>query len=153
MQRKIMVDDRDNFGTLHDKLSNLGASVVSDTIDMIETGEFTLKEQNNTFASPAPKITKEISEIDWSKPAEEVHNLIRGLSPYPGAYFSLNNKIIKIYDSRVIEKEDIKSGEFRQSKANLTIGCGSKALEVLELQQEGKKRLKIEEFLRGFSFN
>ncbi len=152
IQRKIPVDLTDNFGTLHDKLSYLGASVVSDTVDMIRAGEYRLLEQNNNLATPAPKITKQIAEIGWSKSAEEIHNLIRGLAPYPGAYFTFKNKIIKVYDSKVIDNPDIKPGEFQQTKIKLVAGCGSKALEIIELQQEGKKRLKIEEFLRGFSF-
>ncbi len=153
IREKIPIEDSDNFGSLHDKLSVLGADVVLRTVEMIESGNYSLLEQDNSLATPAPKITKEISEINWSRPAAEIHNLIRGLSPYPGAYFAFKNKMIKIYSSRLIDSDEFSPGEFRQSKKNLIAGCGSKALEILELQQEGKKRMRAEEFLRGFDFN
>ncbi|MCL5028204.1 MAG: methionyl-tRNA formyltransferase [Bacteroidetes bacterium] len=152
LQKKINISDEDDFGSLHDKLSILGANVVLKTVELIDKRNFELKKQDNSLASPAPKITKELCKIDWNKSAEEIHNLIRGLSPYPGAYFTFSNKIIKIYKTRIIENEDIKPGEMKQTKSSLKIGCGKNSLEILELQLEGKKRLKIEEFLRGFSF-
>ena len=152
-QVKIPVEDSDDFGTLHDKLSVLGADVVLKTADLIESGDYKLSEQDNSLATPAPKITKEIAQIDWNKNAEDIHNLIRGLSPYPGAFFIYKNKILKIYKTKIIDSKEIAQGQFVQTKRNLTVGCGSKALEILELQLEGKKRLKIDEFLRGFDFS
>jgi len=152
IQNKIVVDENDDFGTLHDKLSILGAKVVLQTVDLISDGNLELKKQDDILASPAPKITKEITEINWEKTAEEIHNLIRGLSPFPGAYFRFDNKIIKIFKTKIIQSPKLNPGEIEQSKGNLMIGCGKNSLEVLELQQEGKKRLKVGEFLRGFSF-
>ncbi len=152
IQNKIVVDENDDFGTLHDKLSILGAKVVLQTVDLISDGNLELKKQDDILASPAPKITKEITEINWEKTAEEIHNLIRGLSPFPGAYFRFDNKIIKIFKTKIIQSSKLNPGEIEQSKGNLMIGCGKNSLEVLELQQEGKKRLKVGEFLRGFSF-
>jgi methionyl-tRNA formyltransferase len=152
IQNKIVVDENDDFGTLHDKLSILGAKVVLQTVDLISDGNLELKRQDDILASPAPKITKEITEINWEKTAEEIHNLIRGLSPFPGAYFRFDNKIIKIFKTKIIQSSKLNPGEIEQSKGNLMIGCGKNSLEVLELQQEGKKRLKVGEFLRGFSF-
>ena len=151
MQEKIAIEEEDDFGSLHDKLSLLGAGVVSRTSALIDEGNIKLQRQDDSLASPAPKITKEITEINWNKSAEEIHNLIRGLSPYPGAFFRFNDKIIKIYNSRISEGHSC-PGEFIQSKNSLIVGCGKDSIEVLELQQEGKKRLKIDEFLRGFSF-
>ena len=119
---------------------------------MIDSGNFQLQKQNDSLASPAPKITKEICEINWNKSAKEIHNLIRGVSPVPGAFFIFNNKLIKIYKSEVIESTNQKPFEILQTKTELIIGCGEDSLKVLELQQEGKKRMNTEEFLRGFSF-
>ncbi len=152
LQEKIKIDAEDDFGSLHDKLSQLGASAVLQTVNMIEEAKVELKEQDNTIASPAPKITKELCEINWYKTAEEIHNLIRGLSPYPGAYFKFGGKIFKIYKTKILQDENLEAGKFKQTKNSLTIGCGKNSLEILELQHEGKKRLKVEEFLRGFSF-
>ena len=152
LQEKINISDDDDFGSLHDKMSMLGANVVVRTAEQIESGIYKLNMQDNSLASPAPKITKELCEIDWNKSAEQIHNLIRGLSPYPGALFNFRNKIIKIYKTKVAVDSSTKSGQIKQTKTSLTIGCGNNSLEILELQQEGKKRMKIEEFLRGYSF-
>lgn len=151
IQKKIPITEEDDFGSLHDKLSLVGAEVVSKTVALIDEGNLKLQKQDDSLASPAPKITKEMTEINWNKSAGEIHNLIRGLSPYPGAFFKFGDKIIKIYKSK-ISTDYSSPGEFKQTKNLLIIGCGKDSLEVLELQQEGKKRLKIEEFLRGFSF-
>ena len=150
-QEKIEIEDEDNFGTLHHKMSELGAEVVLKTVEIIESGNFTLKEQDNSKASPAPKITKEIQQIDWNNSAEEIHNLIRGLSPYPGAFFHFSDKLIKIYSTK-LSKEKLSPSEIKQTKTELFIGCGEDSLQILELQQEGKRRMHTEEFLRGFSF-
>jgi methionyl-tRNA formyltransferase len=152
LQKKINISPDDNFETLHDKLSEDGAKIVLDTVNLIESGDFVLKEQDDSLASPAPKITKEIANIDWNKSASEIHNLIRGLSPFPGAFFKYNGKIIKIYKSEVVKRDVLKPFQIDQTKTELVIGCSKDALHILELQQEGKKRMGIEEFLRGFSF-
>ena len=155
IQEKIGIDLHDNFGSLHDKLSELGAKVVLQTVDIIGKGEFEFEKQNDALATPAPKITKEIARIDWNKTAEEIHNLIRGLSPYPGAYFEFNNKIIKVYKSEIKEQlpgKNISTGEIYHDKSEMLVGCGKNVLSLLELQQEGKNKLRVEEFLRGFHF-
>jgi len=150
-QEKIEINDGDNFGTLHDRMSELGAEVVLKTVEMVESGNFSLMEQDGSKASPAPKITKEIQEIGWNRPAIEIHNLIRGLSPYPGAFFYHNEKLIKVYTSRLSEVK-LNPGEIKQTKTDLYIGCSEGTLQILELQQEGKKRMHTEEFLRGYIF-
>jgi len=151
-QEKVEIFREDNLGTLHDRLSEIGAELVLRTVNLIEADKFELIRQDDSLASPAPKITKEVALIDWNKPANTIHNLIRGLSPIPGAYFVFRGKVIKIYRSEVIERDDLKPFEIHQTKTELIIGCSYNALRILELQQEGKKRMGIEEFLRGFSF-
>lgn len=152
LQIKVPVYPEDNFGTLHDRLSELGADVVMKTIGLIESGNYQLLPQDDSLASPAPKITKEICKIDWNKPAEEIHNLVRGLSPYPAAFFIFNEKVIKVYRTEVVKDMHLKPSEFHQTKKELIVGCGKDAIKILEIQQEGKKRMSIEEFLRGFRF-
>ena len=78
--------------------------------------------------------------------------MIRGLSPIPGAFFKFEGKLVKIYKTEIVEREDLAPLEFDQTKKELIVGCGENALSILELQQEGKKRMMVEEFLRGFSF-
>ena len=153
IQKRIEVLDEDNFGSVHDKLSVIGAEVVIETIDLINSGNFILQYQDDTQASLAPKINKENSLIDWHKPAIDLNNLIRGLSPYPGAYFFFKDKIIKIYNASVNKEKVLKPREIFSGKEELIIGCGKNALNVLELQLEGRKKLSISEFLRGFDFS
>ncbi len=150
LQEKVEIKPEDNFESLHDRMSELGAELVLETVNLIESGNFELKKQDDSLASPAPKIIKEICEIDWKKSATEIHNLIRGLSPYPGAFFNFRDKVIKVYKTAVLEKNNLKSFQIEQTKTELIIGCGKNALKILELQQEGKRRMSAEEFLRGF---
>lgn len=152
LQEKVEINYDDNFETLHDRMSELGAKLVLDTVNLIESGNYELKKQDDSLASPAPKITKEICLIDWNKSAVEIHNLVRGLSPYPAAFFNYNNKVIKVYKTQIVYDVNLKPFCFHQTKTELTIGCGKGALRILEIQQEGKKRMSIEEFLRGFRF-
>jgi methionyl-tRNA formyltransferase len=153
LQEKVEIFPTDNFETLHDRMSLLGAELVLKTVDLIESGNYELKQQDDSLASPAPKITKEICLIDWNKPAEEIHNRVRGLSPYPAAYFVYNNKVLKVYKTEIVERNDLKPFQIHQTKNELTIGCGKNALSILELQQEGRKRMTTAEFLRGFRFS
>jgi methionyl-tRNA formyltransferase len=151
-QQKLEILPEDNFGTLHDRMSELGAELILETVNLIENGNYELKKQDDSLASPAPKITKEICEIDWNKSAAEIYNLVRGLSPYPAAFFIYNEKVIKIYKTEVVERTNLKAFQIEQTKTELVLGCGKNAVKILELQQEGRKRMTIEEFLRGFSF-
>lgn len=150
LQDKVKINPDDNFETLHDRMSFIGADLVLKTVTMIENGNFELKAQDDSLASPAPKITKEICLIDFNKSAEEIHNLVRGLSPYPAAFFNYNNKVIKIYKTEIVKDLNLRPLEFHQINTELHIGCGKDALRILEIQQEGKKRMNTEEFLRGF---
>ena len=152
LQKEVEIDDEDNLETLHDKLSDIGAKAVLETVDMIESGNYKLKGQDNSLATPAPKITPETGKIEWAKPAKEIHNLVRGLSPTPCAYFFHNDKKIKVYKTRVIEKENTIAGKIIAIKKNLFVECGTNELEIIELQLEGRKRMNAEEFLRGFRF-
>jgi len=152
LQEKIRIDDNDDYGSLHDKLSLLGAEATIKTIDLIETGNFKLIAQNDSLATPAPKISKEICKIDWNKSAKDVHNLIRGLSPKPGAFFIDRNKIFKIFKSTIASVQ-LPAGKVLQNKKELTIGCGKNSISILEIQPEGRKRMTVEEFLRGYSLS
>ena len=150
-QEKIEITEEDNLGTLHDKMSEIGAMLVLKTVEIIEEGNIKLKEQDNSLATPAPKITKAICKIDWNKPAIEIHNLIRGISPFPGAYFISNNKQFKIFKSKIVEEKKLKPSQIEQTKKEIFIGTADGTIQVLEIQPEGRKRMTAEEFLRGYS--
>jgi len=151
--QKLEIFPADNFETLHDRMSELGAKLVLNTVDLIESGNYELKTQDDSLASPAPKITKEICEINWNKSATEIHNLVRGLSPYPSAFFKYNEKVIKVYKTEIVEQATLKPFQIEQTKTELIIGCGANAVRILRLQLEGRKRMSTEEFLRGFTFS
>ena len=152
LQEKLPIFPEDNFETLHDRMSELGAKMVLDTVNLIESGNYELKPQDDSLASPAPKINKDICRIDWNKSATEIHNLVRGLSPHPAAYFVYNDKLMKVYKTEIVTGLDLQPFHFHQTKTELLIGCGKDAVRILEIQQEGKKRMLVEEFLRGFKF-
>ena len=104
---------------------------------------------------PAPKIFKETCQINWNQPAEKVHNFVRGLSPYPSAWTILAEKTCKIYASEIgdFAEENSEIGSFKtDGKTFLAFRCADKWLIIKELQLEGKKRMSVEEFLRGFRF-
>ncbi len=150
-QSEMPIEDEDNLGTIHDKMSILGSKLVLQTITEIDNGNVILQKQNNELASPAPKIKKELGEIDWTKSAEVIHNLVRGLSPFPAAYFLHNHKKYKIFKSKVVDLIPLNIGEINETKKELFVGCSDKALQVLEIQLEGRKRMGVEEFLRGYT--
>lgn len=152
IQKKIEILDNDNFGIVHDKLSTIGAEAVLETINLISTGNYVFHDQDDSLSSSAPKITKDSGLIDWNKPASEINNLIRGLSPYPGAYFFHKDRLIKIYKASINREIENNPGIIYAQKDDLIIGCGQFALNILELQLEGKKKLTTSEFLRGFNF-
>lgn len=149
---ELQINDEDDLGTLHDKMSELGAGLVLKTVNLIETGNYELKDQDDSLASPAPKITKETCEIVWEKPARTVFNQIRGLSPFPGAFFIHENKQYKVYKSKVAEDCKLNPAEIKTTKKEIYVGCSDCCIEILEIQPEGRKRMTAEEFLRGYSF-
>lgn len=170
LQEKINIEDKDNAGNVHDKLMEIGAELVLNTVQAIEEGTVITKPQliDNQLLSTmnhAPKIYKETCLIDWKKSCTDIHNLVRGLSPYPSAFTFLDSKNLKIFStekiSATITENRLKNiaenkdfGYFMtDNKSYLSFKCNDGYLDILEAQLEGKKRLFIEEFLRGYSFS
>ena len=151
LQKRISILPEDNFGTLHDKLSVLGAEAVLETVSKIESGNVIPQKQDDTLATPAPKITKEMMMINWNLPAVKIHNLVRAFSPQPGAFFIHDGKIVKIFKAKIIDDLLLKPGEFLENNERLFVGCQDYPIEVLEIQFEGRKKMTAAEFLRGYS--
>ena len=154
-QKKVGIDKSDNFELLSKKLSNLGAEILIKAINNIEDGEANLLRQDNTMSTKAPKISKTMLQIKWDWPAVKINNWIRGLSPKPGMTTIFRKKKIKIIKS-VVTDELVKGVPGIVSNVNkslLEIHTGSGLLSIKELQQEGKKCLPIEEFLKGNEIN
>lgn len=171
LQQKINIEDNDNAGTIHDKLMHTGAQLVLKTVQLIEENKATAKaqineQQEDIILKHAPKIFKENCLINWRNNTNEIHNLIRGLSPYPTAFTYLNNKILKIYKTEIVNKyetinlptisitNNTSTIELKtDNKALLFIKCNDGYLKIIELQIEGKKRMYIHDFLKGYNFS
>ncbi|MEL7361271.1 MAG: methionyl-tRNA formyltransferase, partial [Bacteroidota bacterium] len=150
LQRAVPVGPDTTAGELHDMLAEVGAEVVVDTVQRIEAGEAVGQPQDDTLASPAPKLFKDDAKIDWTRPAEAVHNHIRGLAPYPAAWTTFAGETWKLYRSRVAEGElSGQPGEVLDVDGRLLIACGAGAVEVLEVQRQGKRRMATSAFLNG----
>lgn len=149
LQEKINIAEDEDFGSLHDRMSEKGAGLILKTLELIESGTVNPAKQDDSLATPAPKITKETCVINWNKTALEVHNLVRGLSPMPSAFFMHGDKQIKVYKTKINTERKLNPGEIYETKSEIIIGCGKDSLELLELQLEGRKRLNAEDFLRG----
>lgn len=151
IKETIKIDDEMNAGELFDKLSELGAKVLLDTVECVENGTLKPEKQDDSQSTYASILTKELSPIDFSKSAREVHNHIRGLSPWPVATTKINGKLLKIHKSRILNECFAGvSGEIVDNNNRLVVLCGdNNCIEILELQAEGKKRTDSASYLRG----
>jgi methionyl-tRNA formyltransferase len=151
---KITINDNITAGEYHDRLMNKGAGLLVKTVKAIESGRYTEQPQEQLAHEElkhAPKIFKEDCKIDWNKPVENVYNLIRGLSPYPAAFTQLNDKTLKVYKAtREHAAPEAEAGSYvTDNKTYLKFVCPDGYINVVDVQLEGKKRMGIEEFLRG----
>ena len=152
-QEKEPIDPTDDAGALYERLMHRGASLVVRTVQAIERGNYpSLPQVPSGNENHAPKIFKETCEINWNNPAHAIHNLIRGLSPYPGAWMVLNGKTFKLYRTNVLPPTAPATapGTIRtDQKTHLHISTVDGWIEVLEWQPEGKRRMAMAEFFRG----
>ncbi|HEV7331403.1 MAG TPA: methionyl-tRNA formyltransferase [Flavisolibacter sp.] len=160
LQESISIGENETAGELHDRMKEVGAALLVTTIKGLEDGTLQEKPQQTfletlAFAPRhAPKIFTETCRIDFTIPVADVHNLIRGLSPFPGAFCDFQGKTLKIF--RSIKEEatpSVAAGEWETDKKTyLKVACADGYIVVKELQLEGKKRLPVEDFLRGYRF-
>ncbi len=181
LQESFLIGEDETAGEVHDRMKEVGAKLLLQTIDGLLNGTIEEKDQSSivnaewtmndptttnshspftTHHSPlkhAPKIFTETCKIDFNKPVDEVHNLIRGLSPFPGAFTTFNGKMMKIYRSKkeVVAGQAASGGQtigefLTDSKTFLKFTCSNGYIHVLELQLEGKKKMLIDDFLRGY---
>lgn len=160
LQEKILIGENDTAGQLHDMMKETGANLLVKTVRGIEEGALHETAQSvalNQFEGElkhAPKIFTETCTIDWNKTTNEIYNLIRGLSPYPGAITKLQGRILKIYQSTKEKNAPaIAVGDYEtDGKTYLKFACSDGYIHAINIQLEGKKRIGIEEFLRGYRF-
>ena len=150
-QAKIDIDKNDNYEILSNKLSKVGAGALVEALNNFEKGKVDYNKQDNSLVTKAPKISKEMLRIQWEWPAAKINNWVRGLSPKPGMMAIFQNKRIKIFKTLVLD-DKLKGvpGKIKATaNSSLEIYTGRGLISILELQQEGKKCLPIDQFLRG----
>ncbi|MDR1130435.1 MAG: methionyl-tRNA formyltransferase [Prevotellaceae bacterium] len=158
LQRKVEIGNDETAGELHDKLMTAGASLLLETVERIESGNAEPFPQAETLnLHPAPKLFRETCEIDWNLPVEQVRNLIRGLSPYPGAWCELKSetkslqiKILKASAGHGKTTNEPAGTVLSNGKSFLKIACSDGFLNVEDLQPQGKKTMSVKAFLAGF---
>jgi len=152
---KVTLTGRETAGELHDRLMDKGAGLLVKTVKAVESGRYTENPQEQLAEGielkHAPKIFKEDCNINWSQPAEKAYNFIRGLSPYPTAYTTLNDKMLKVFGAEYeLAETSEKPGEFfSDNRTFLKVSTTDGFVHLTNVQMEGKKRMGIEEFLRG----
>lgn len=155
LQTVIPIHENETAGELHDVMKEAGAELLLQTLRGIcENSIEPVPQQIGQDIKHAPKLSSTTGEINWNASVDEVHNLIRGLSPVPAAYTFLNGKKLKIFRTvKLKEQNDVEPGNFTTDhKTFLRFACTDGCIDVLELQAEGKKKLSVVEFLRGYRF-
>lgn len=151
-QERESITHEDNAGTLYERLMHKGAKLVLKTVQAIASGDCpAIPQEETAITKHAPKIFKETCNINWEQPAKKIVDFIRGLSPYPAAWTTWNKKNFKIFFASVIEiRAEAKPGELKTDQKNyLYVKSSDGWVAIEDIQPEGKKRMKIQEFLRG----
>ena len=155
LAQRIAIPPTYTAGDLHDKLMEVGSKLLVDTVNAVEVNQITAKPQSDLIATEllkhAPKIFKEDCKIEWNRPVEQVYNHIKGLSPYPTAFTFFQDKTLKLFRVELdkTSPEVVPGSVVTDHKMELKFACQDGFIIVKELQLEGKKRLLIEDFLRG----
>lgn len=155
LQHRIRIGENDTTGTIYSILMQEGAKLLIQTLKQLTDGTLVEIPQSPTAETKhAPKITKETCAINWTHPGKQIHNQIRGLSPSPTAFTYLHGKLFKIYEARFIaEKHQKNPGDLDSDKKNhLRFAVSDGWIDALDVQLEGKSRMNIKDFLRGYPF-
>lgn len=147
MKKSCEIGENETAGQLHDKLSSLGAQLIVDTVKALENGSATREKQDDSQSCYSPMLDKSLCRIDWNQTAQQVHNKVRGLSPWPVAVASINGKKVKIHQT--VKCADSGTPGEIISLSPLTVACGCGSVIINELQLEGKKRMDSGSFLNG----
>ena len=150
LQKEIPVEAKDTAETLAPRMANIGAELVRETLLGLRAGTVHPTPQDNTKASLAPILKKEDGEIDFHRSAQEICNRLRGFQPWPGAYTNFRGKNLQVWDAKPLQRV-LSEAEFAVEADRLIVGCGKgTALELLEVQPEGKKRMATRDFVHGY---
>jgi len=154
LKSEVEIDENINVGELHDILMHKGAELLIETLDKLEKNELTPKKQDDSLSSYAPILNNENRKINWNLPAKSIHNLIRGLSPWPAAYFTLDEKTVKVYSSSYINNDsDYEPGYvIKANNEGIFVKAKDGIVILKEIQMPGKKKMPVEAYLRGNKF-
>lgn len=155
-QKELLISDDDNVGTLHEKLSEIGAQLLSETLPLLLAGKITAIPQDDQKASFASNIKRDQEKIDWNQTGEEIYNHIRGLNPWPVAFTTLSGQVIKIWRTEKVPGEQSSSPGIvvKVDSDGIIVATGNEtAIKIKEIQPSGKKKMAVEEFLRGTGSN
>jgi methionyl-tRNA formyltransferase len=149
IQESIPIGPEDTAGALKEQLASLGAKLIITALPLLASGKLTPVAQDGTKATMAPLLKKGDGLINWDLSAREIHNRVRGLSPWPGAYSSLDKTMVKIIATGVLDGTGVPGLLYERDKNTLVAGTGSGLLRILSIQPEGKKPMTAGEFMRG----
>ncbi|MEO5996339.1 MAG: methionyl-tRNA formyltransferase [Chitinophagaceae bacterium] len=155
LQSSFPIGDDETAGEIHDRMKEIGAAVLVKTVEGIADGSLIeVPQQKEEKLHRAPKIFTETCKIDWNKPVDEIYNLIRGLSPYPAAFTYLDNKFLKIYKAQKLKTSPLtEPGKMETDKKTfIRFNAMDGYIDLKEIQLEGKKKMMVEDFLRGYRF-
>jgi methionyl-tRNA formyltransferase len=149
MRETLPIGPKDTAGSLAEKLSQLGSRLITNVLPLIAAGRIVARAQDDSKATIAPLLKKKDGLIDWMREAVEIHNRVRGLSPWPGAYTYLEGKMIKIVESEVMPGKREPGILSEEAKDTLAVGTGSGLLRIVRIQPEGRTSMPASDFLRG----
>ena len=149
LMRRTPIGPDETAGELHDRLCVLGAEALGDAIRQLVAGSLPRTIQLHEEATYAPRLTKSLGEIDWCKDAQSIHNLVRGVSPWPGAYIARSEGPLKVHAARVAEGEGTPGTVLGHDPDGPRVACGEGALTLTRLQRPGKRPVDGGDFLRG----
>lgn len=152
LRDEVEIGENETAEELTERLSRLGAQTLLRTLRALEDGTLVRTPQNEAEASYQPMLTREMGEMDWSRSAQQLHDQVRGLYPWPGAYTTMDGGVLKVWVSRVSDmKTDAAPGTVvkADAKEGLFVACGTGVLQIVELQAPGSKRMNARDYLRG----
>ena len=151
LKSEIPLDDKITAGELHDKMMIDGANLLKETMDLIEKGEAPREKQNDDDTCYSPIMKKTLGNIDWSKSAKDIHNLVRGVNPWPSAYTTYNGNTMKVWETNVLDNVSDKTPGtiISVDKDGIKVSTGKGIINIKEIQMAGKKRVKVQEYIKG----
>ena len=154
LKSELVIGENETTGVLHDRLSLIGAQLLSDTMALIASGAAPRRPQDHSIATYAPLLKRDHEKVDWTQQAKRIHDQIRGLNPWPGAYAEQNDKLVKIWGSHVVDPNAIcaEPGKITAITADaIIVACGRGMIGITEVQPANKRRMAVNEFVRGYN--